>query len=594
MVKEYSSKDIRVLDDITTVRINTSMYIGTTETPTHLIEEAFDNSVDEALGGSATIVAIILDTKNNSCSVLDNGRGIPISDDVPIKISTKLHSGAKFQDKKTAYEIVTGLHGIGLVAVNALSEWFNIEIYRKGKHAIFNFQNAKLKSKEIKDFTGKAPFSTKVEFKPDKTIFESLVPDIDRLRKRLTVASAELKDNYTFVLQIDDKKEVFKLSTEELFKNECEKDELTKVIKFTSEKKPENFNTLIAYSLNGSTAPKVITSVNLLPVSGGTHVNVFLEMLKDFFTEKAKKFGYKFQPSDCFTGLRSYLTLNLIDPKYSSQTKEKLANRKSDLDDLIKQLKNKINQYYMVNENELKEHLERFQLYRTRLDSKKVKINGNSRRASTQFTKLRDCRSRTGTLFLVEGDSAGGSILQCRDVNMHAVFPLRGKIPNAVTKKDILKHNEISELIYNLGTGVEPDVKLDSLRYGKVVIAADADPDGGHIASLATMVFAILIPDIIKSGKLYIAQTPLFAINEKNIFIPLWTNSDLEIARKENRTITRFKGLGELSPKQIKICLLNDDTKRHIQVQYTSDLNKMIKLFSTSEEKRKLMEIIDD
>jgi len=174
MSNDYSSKDIRVLDDIKHIQLNAEMYIGHTNHPTHLIEECFDNACDEAQAGYANVIAINIDTKNNEFAILDNGRGLPIEDDVPIKICTKLFSGSKFKDNKTVYEISCGLHGIGITAVNALSDFVNIEIYRNGKHALYNFEDAKFKRKKIentdKDF--KAPFSTKIHFKPNKKIFD--------------------------------------------------------------------------------------------------------------------------------------------------------------------------------------------------------------------------------------------------------------------------------------------------------------------------------------------------------------------------------------------------------------------------------------
>jgi len=431
MTQSYTSKDIRVLDDISTIRINASMYIGTTDTPTHLIEEGIDNAIDEILGGNASIIAININTEKKVYSILDNGRGLPMSNDIPIIVSTKLHSGAKFQDKKTAYRIVAGMHGIGLVAINALSEWYTVEIYRNKKHGIFKFVKSKLKSKKIETFVGDYPFSTKIEFKPDKEIFEKLDPDLNRLRKRLTTASAELQGENNFVLNIDNRREIFNLSLEEHFKNQCLKTgKFGNIIKLNSSKSPELFNILMTYSTNDTITPKIITSINLLPVNnGGTHVNVLYDMIRDFYISKAKKYGYKFQFNDSLCGLRCYLMLNLIQPKFSSQTKERLTNRKSDFDIFIKNLRNQLEHYYIKNENELKVQLETFDLYRKRLDSKKLKTISTGKRVSTKFTKLRDCTSRNGKLFIVEGDSAGGSIIQCRNPKIHAIFPLKGKIP---------------------------------------------------------------------------------------------------------------------------------------------------------------------
>lgn len=591
MVQNYTSNDIKVLDEITHVRTNSSMYIGSTENPIHLVDECIDNALDECIAGFASIVAVNINTENYVYSVLDNGRGLPISNDTPTIVSTKLFSGAKFHGKKTAYKISSGLHGVGLICVNALSDWYTIEIYRNNKHAIFKFIDAKLKSKKIEEFKDTVPFSTKIEFKPNKKIFEKLIPDINHIRKRLTTASAELPGEKVFVLNIDNNREIFNLSLEDHFKKQCiNSDRIGNIINLQSFKPPELFNILMTYSTNGSITPKVMSSINLLPVdSGGTHVNSFYDLIKDFYSKKAKKYGYKFQINDSLCGLRCYLILNLIEPKFSSQTKEKLTNRKSYFEFFIKQLGNQLENYYSKNENELKLQLEAFDIYRKKLDSKKVKVNSTGKRASTKFTKLRDCTSRNGILFIVEGDSAGGSIVQCRNPKIHAIFPLKGKIPNVSTMKDILKNKEVSELIKALGTGVGPEFDITKLRYSKIIAAADSDIDGYHIASLITMVLAILTPEIIKNGHYYIAQTPLHAINEKKDFIPLWNKKDLDQAIKNNRRISRFKGLGEFTPNQMKICLLDDSTKSYLPISFSNNIKDLIKLFSDSSEKRKLL-----
>jgi DNA gyrase/topoisomerase IV subunit B len=239
----------------------------------------------------------------------------------------------------------------------------------------------------------------------------------------------------------------------------------------------------------------------------------------------------------------------------------------------------------------MKEYMQRFQDYRVKLDSKKFakKTTGN-KRASTKFTKLRDCTSRQGELYIVEGDSAGGSIIQSRNPALHAILPLKGKsIPNVTTKKNILANKEVGELVKAVGAGVDTHFNINKMRYQKLICATDADHDGNHIACLVTMVIATLMPEVVKSGRYYIAQTPLFAINEKKIFIPLWNEEQLEKARADGRNITRFKGLGELSPKQLKVCLLDVKTRNLVPIKYSTDMPALIKLFSSAEEKRKLV-----
>ena len=587
----YKETDIRVLGEIEHIQLNAGMYIGDTSNPVHLIEECLDNALDEALAGYSNIIAVNIDTKKNIYTVIDDGRGIPIGNDVPITISSKLFSGAKFQDSKSAYKISSGLHGIGLVAVCALSDFYIIEIYRDNQYAYYEFRDAKLKTKKIKPFEGEKPYSTKIQFKPSKKIFESLIPNLDRIRNRLITASTKFSKDKVFVLNIDGEKELFQLTLEDYFKKYClNSNDTTELIFLNSSKKPESFNVIISYETKGSVSPKIMSSVNLLPVnSGGTHVNVIYDMLREFFTTKAKKFGYKFSLQDSLIGLRAYLTLNLIKPKFSSQTKDKLTNRKTDLNILVNQLKTQLELYFSHNKEYLIFLLDRFQEYRKKLDSKKLKNIPTNKRVSTKFTKLKDCTSRKGELFITEGDSAGGTIVQCRDPRIHAILPLKGKIPNIINSKDILKNKEVREIIYAFGTGIGSDFDIKRLRYDKIICAADSDPDGGHIASLMVMIIAVLTPDIIKQGKFYLARTPLFAINEKKNFIPLWTHEELEKAREDKRTISRFKGLGELNPNQLKVCLIDKNTRNLIPVSYSDNIENLIKLFSDVSEKRKLL-----
>ncbi len=588
---EYTSKDVRVIGEIEHIRMNPAMYIGNTHNPVHLIEEALDNALDEALAGYANVIAINIDTEKGTCAILDNGRGIPISNDTPVTISSKLFSGAKFQDKKTAYEISSGLHGVGLVAVNALSKEYTIEVYRNKKYAKFFFKNTLLKKKEIKEYKDDPPFSTKIQFRPNKKFFETLDPDIDRIRRRLTIAAAEMPDNMILILNLDDKRETFHMNLDQFFRENLTTDNDVNILSLTSERKPEVFNIMMAYEDSGSAAPKVLSSINLLPVdSGGSHVYVFYDLLKDFFTPKAKKVNYDFKPTDCLYGLRAYLMLSLKEPKFAGQAKEKLTNRKSEFNKFLNNFKISLEKFKEDNPEETEQWLKRFQDYRRRLDSKKLVKHGTGKRVSTKFTRLRDCKSRNGELFVVEGESAGGSIIISRDPSIHAVLPLKGKsIPNITTKKDVLKNNEVGELIRAMGTGVGPHFDISKFRYDKIICATDADHDGSHIACLLTMVLAVLVPDIIKEGKYFIAQTPLFAINEKKTFIPLWTEKQLEKARKDKRNISRFKGLGELSPQQLKVCLLDQNKRNLTKIKFSKNLKVLENLFSSAEEKRRLL-----
>lgn len=597
MAKNYTADDIRKLTPMEQIRISPGMWIGSTEDPHHLIEEPFDNALDEAQGGHCNVIAININTKTNIYSVLDDGRGIPLSKNVPFIISTELFSGAKFQDKKSVYEISSGMNGVGLVCANALSDFYNIEIYRNNKHGIFNFVNGKLKKKQIKPFTEQKPFSTKIEFKPSKKIFETLIPDLNRIKKRLQIASVEIPD-VTFVLNIDDKREIFKMTMDEYFQERCLQgnNQIIKPLFIKSIIKPEAFNIKFTYAKSGTISPRVLSSVNLLPVDdGGTHINCFYDILKNYFVTKGKKLGYNFQPQDCLIGLKAYLMLSLKEPKFAGQTKSKLTNRKTNLEKFVKQIRSQLEEYFDKKvendeESDLEKILDHFQTYRAKLDAKNIKTAPAGKRVSTKFTKLKDCSSKYGELFICEGESAGGGLVECRDPRKHAILPLKGKIPSAVRAKDILKNKEIGELIGSLGTGVGPQFNIDSLKYSKVICATDADDDGLHIFALLTLALAILVPEIIKCGYYYYVDTPLYAINEKNNFQPLWNNNEVTKAKNEKKSLLRIKGLGEMNPDQLKVVLINEKTRRLIPVTYTSNMDKMVKLFSDSNEKRKLLE----
>lgn len=593
MTATYTHNDIKSLSDIEHVQESRGMYIGGSETPVHLVEEALDNALDEAIAGYANIVAINISTKNNICSIIDNGRGVPIENDTPILISSKLHTGGKFTSSKTAYKISSGKNGVGLITILALSDFYIIEIYRNKKHAKYIFENAKLKEKIIEDFNGEAPpFSTKIQFKPNRKYFESLVPDIVRIRKRLLIASVEIP-KLTLVLNIDDKKEIIKITKDDFFKDYCLNNDsnISEIFSFTSKNEFEKFDIRFCYSFDGAIAPRIVSSINLLPVEdGGTHVNAFYDLIKDFFFNKTKKTEFKIQPNDCLSGLRAYLSLELEGPDYSGQNKYKLISSKETINNLLSNIKSELEKYFSKNTEKLNNILAFFDEYRKRLESKKIKTGAiNGKRAATKFTKLRDCTGNNGELYVVEGDSAGGGFIECRNSKMHAILPLRGKIPSIVNKDEILKNKEINELIGSLGTGVGPNFDISKLKYDKIICTTDPDADGGHIFCLMTIALAVLVPEIIKTGHFYLSVVPLYAINKGKTFIPLWTQEELSKSRQQNESITRIKGLGELNPWQLKICCLDEKTRKLERVEYSENLDKILQLFSDVNLKRELL-----
>lgn len=594
---DYNAEHIKTIEElIDHIKQNVGMYAGETETPLHLFEECFTNSLDEAIAGYCNIIAVNVDSKNNTYNIIDNGRGIPIENDVPISISTKF-SGAKFKNSKTAYRITSGKHGVGLVVVNALSEWYQIEVYRDNKYALFQFENGKLINNEITDFEDKRPFSTKVSFKPNKEFFDKEVIPIDKIRNRLITASVEIEDCSLVLNDIqNEQRDVIKLDRYKFFEDNClsSDNNSTTPIDLTVYDKYEKFSVLFSYGIDGPLSPKIYSSLNVLPVEdGGTHVNVFFNILKEILINRAKKLGYKFQPADITARLRAYLSLYIEQPEFGAQSKDKLTNKISYFDNLSKKLKSSLENHFNKNPNVLEEILNQLHEYRRNLDSKKFKNKtGGKKRGSFKFTKLKDCSSSNGELFICEGDSAGNTLIEARNPEIHAIFPLKGKIPSIDNQKTVLNNKETKELIQVLGTGIGKDFDISKLRYDKIIGAVDADPDGGHIFSLLSMILLTLTPEIIRQGKFYLVRTPLRAINEKNTFIPLWTEEEYQNAIANNRYVTRFKGLGELNSNQLKKCAIDEDTRRLIQIQYPQNEKYLYNLFTNVDERRKLL--VDD
>lgn len=587
---KYNADSFKILTDVESIRLNPGMYIGSTSTPTHLIEEILDNSLDECLAGYSDTIIIEMDLNHKLYSVSDNGRGIPTEKDIPITISTVLHSGSKFKGSRDVYKICSGRHGVGLVAVNALSKFFQIETIRKNKYSIYAFDNFNLVNKFSTKINEKV-FSTKITFEPDPEIFESLIPDIDRIRHRLLISSIHLPE-CTFILIIDGKEEIIKLSIDEYFNNYCliGSDDITDIINFNIRDKDEYLNIMLCYSLNGNVTPKILSSVNLLPVDSGTHIKLLTNILKDLFSPYGKK-DNKFTSQDTLCGLRVYVDLSLTEPEFGGQTKTQLINRLSYLNSLFNKFKKLLENYFSGNREQLDLILNRFSEYRRRIESKNIKSK-STKRSSTKYTKLKDCKDPNGELFIVEGDSAAGSLLQSRDIKRHAIMPLRGKLPNVASKKmEIIKNKEVQELISSVGTNIGSDFDISNLRYDKIIICTDADPDGNHIASLIIALFGYLLSEVIIEEHLFVCKAPLFAVNKGNVFVPIWTQEELHKARngKYSNHITRYKGLGEMNPWQAKVCIFDEDTRKLIPVEYTNNIDKILKLLSDSDEKRNLL-----
>jgi DNA gyrase subunit B len=602
MPKEYNSEHIKTLSELEHIRLNPSMYIGNTERPNHLIYEILDNALDEANAKHASLIGVFINNKDKVFTISDNGRGIPITNNTIPTIATKLFSGGKFsKGENGAYGIASGLHGIGLVAVTALSDWVEITVYRDKKRAHYRFENAILVDEDITPFKDQPPFSTQVSFKPGKKYFESLKMDVEPIKYRLMIASIHIP-HLKLILIEDGKKEIINCDMDDFFKTHLlknKKQNVTPVLHIKSKVKDEEISLKFAWDYSSFAGVKHVSSVNLLPVDQGTHINRVYAVFRNVFSNFAKKEKLTFQSTDCFQGLKIFTSLSLYTPEYAGQTKERLSTAKAKMDHLFKTMESELEKVINRDPEVKLQLLTFFESYRKGLSANKNIVKGGrtvTRHNQQINSKLKDCTTHNvemSELFITEGDSAAGGLTTCRNPKYHAMLGLKGKIPNlAGSNKDFLKNKEIVEIINALGTGLEPDFDIDALRYGTIVIATDADADGAHIASLLMVMFLKLVPKLIEAGTyLYRAVMPLYGAMVKGTFIPLFGEEDVDEFKKKhpNHSIQRYKGLGEMNPDQLKVCLLDKNTRKLELIEYPEDIDYIFQIMTSAEIKRTLI-----
>jgi len=600
---DYDSHSIKTLSELEHIRLNPGMYIGETDKPNHLVYEVLDNALDEANADYASLIGVFIDNVKNIYTISDNGRGIPIKDNVIPTVATKLFSGGKFSKggEGSAYGIAAGLHGIGLVAVTALSDWAEITVYRDNKRAYYRFENAVIAKEEITDFTGERPFSSQISFKPSKKYFESTKVDVSPIRERLKIASIHIP-HLKLILIDDGKKEIINCDINDFFKEtllDNKTENVTPIFAVKTKVKDEELVVKFAWDCSIPSSPKHLGSVNLLSVSQGTHINRVYIAFRNVFANYAKKEKLTFTPQDSLVGFRAFTSISLYRPEYTSQTKDKLSTSKIKLDHLFNDLEKKIELIIDKYPTVKTQILGFFEGYRKSLSANKNIIKGShnvTRYNQVIDSKLKDCTSHVvekSELFITEGSSAAGGLVQCRDPRFHAILGLKGKIPNlAGTKKDFLKNKEVVEIVNALGTGIEPDFNKESLRYGNIIFATDADADGAHITSLLMVMFLKLLPFLLKEQKyIYRAIMPLYGTTLKGKFIPLYTEDELNDFKTKNlnHKIQRYKGLGEMNPDQLKVCLLDKDTRKLELIRYPTDPAEIFELMISAELKRELI-----
>jgi len=596
-MSNYDSSSIEVLSGLDPVRKRPGMYTET-ERPNHLAQEVIDNSVDEAIAGFGDKINVIL-YKDGSLSVEDNGRGMPVDihegENKPgvEVILTKLHAGGKFSND--SYQFSGGLHGVGISVVNALSSLVEVWIRRDGKEHYITFSDGLKKSDlEVIGSVGKRNTGTKVKFIPDPQFFDSSKFSATKLRHNLrskAVLCPGLEIN--FHNEIDDTKDkwVYKEGLKDYLSASLDGldclPESPFVVNYESDE--QQLHCSLAWT-EYNTNVVAESYVNLIPTSqGGTHVNG----LRSGLTDALKEFcefrnlipkNIKITPDDVWQKIAYVLSIKMLDPQFSGQTKERLSSRESAgfVSNVVKDAFSLwLNQHTSVAEKIAELAIMNAQ---SRLKTGKKVVRKKIVSGPALPGKLSDCTSNDldqTEVFLVEGDSAGGSAKQARDKEYQAILPLRGKILNTweVDSEQVLASNEIHDI--SIAIGLEPNNEdLTGLRYGKICILADADSDGAHIATLICTLFVKHFPKLIKEGHVYVAMPPLYRIDAgKQVHYALDNDEKDAIIRKienENRRVKiqvqRFKGLGEMNPSQLRETTMLPDTRRLIQLTLENPL----------------------
>ena len=572
----YSAEQIQVLEGLEAVRKRPGMYIGSTSARGlhHLVYEVVDNSIDEALAGYCTKVSVIIH-QDNSISVIDNGRGIPVDMHETGKpavevVLTVLHAGGKFGG--SGYKVSGGLHGVGVSVVNALSERMKVHVQRDGKIYEIAFERGKtfapLQVIGETDTTG-----TKVWFKPDAEIFEELDYSFDTLKQRLrelaylnkglmiTISDERTGDNkeyhfeggiISFVEHLNRNKDVLH----------------PKPIFIAGTKDTTMVEVSIQY--NDSYIENMLTFVNNINTQeGGTHLSGFKSALTRTINDYSRKMNILKEADDNLSGedtregLTAVISLKIQEPQFEGQTKSKLGNSevRGIVDTMVFE---KLSEFFEENPSVARKIIEKTILAARARDAARKARELTRRKSALEISslpgKLADCSIRDPMqteIYLVEGDSAGGSAKQGRDRRFQAILPLRGKILNVEKARmdKILNNEEIRSMVTAFGSGIGADFDIEKSRYGKIIIMTDADVDGAHIRTLLLTFFYRYMKPLVENGRVYIAQPPLYLAKKGKEHWYLYNDAALEqLAQQIGRqdfTLQRYKGLGEMNPEQL-------------------------------------------
>ncbi len=588
---EYSAQQIQVLEGLEPVRKRPGMYIGSTDIMGlhESLREIIDNAVDEALAGYAKNVWIILN-KDNSATITDDGRGIPVDIMPQFKksaleiVMTKLHAGAKFGG--SAYKISGGLHGVGSSVVNALSEWLWVEVKRDGRIYRQEYKVGKprtdvsvVKESYLPTTIPERKSGTTVTFLPDKKIFGTNVGwEFDMIKKAIRERAYLVPKLYFHLVdqreeEVNEVNYYFEGGIRSLIEKINENKEPQHSVIYIS-KHEGDVEVEVAMQYNNTYTENVESYVNVInTVNGGTHLTGFRMALTRAVNDYGKRIGSLKEENDAIVGddTREGLTAVVFVKmpqdriQFEGQTKGKLGN--SEIQPLVQQIvKEGLSVYFEENPADARRILEKVYLAaKARLAAKAAKeaiIRKGALEGSTLPGKLADCQEKDASiseLYIVEGDSAGGSAKQGRDRKFQAILPIGGKILNTERARldKIIEHEELKNLIIALGMGIGETVNFDKLRYHRVIIMTDADVDGEHIETLILTFFYRHLPEVIKQGYLYVAMPPLYKLQRGKDVRYAYNDGEKDAVLKEmkngnaNITIQRYKGLGEMNPEQL-------------------------------------------
>ena len=612
MSAEYNADQIQILEGLEAVRKRPGMYIGSTSSRGlhHLVYEIVDNAVDEALAGYCDTIDVQINS-DNSITVVDDGRGIPV--DIQKKaglpavevVFTILHAGGKFGGG--GYKVSGGLHGVGASVVNALSEWLEVEVYHGGK--VYKQRYERGKTMYPLKIVGDCPtdkHGTKVTFLPDKTIFEETIYDYDTLKIRLR-ETAFLTKNLKIILRDDreDKKE-------KVFHYEGGIKEFVSYLNRSNvplydnviycEGKKDNVLVEVAMQHNDSYTENIYSFVNNINTpEGGTHLTGFRNALTKTFNDYGRKNKLLKDNEPALTGediregLTAIISVKIEEPQFEGQTKQKLGNSEARgaVDSVVSE---QLTYFLEQNPSVAKTIIEKSVLaQRARAAARKARDLTRRKTVLDGLSlpgKLADCSSKHPEeceIYIVEGDSAGGSAKDARNKITQAILPLRGKILNVEKARldRIYGNAEIKSMITAFGTGIHEDFDISKLRYHKIIIMTDADVDGAHISTLLLTFIYRFMPELIKQGYVYLAQPPLYKIEKNKRVWYAYSDEELnnilkEIGRDQNNKIQRYKGLGEMDAEQLWETTMDPEHRVLLRVTMNEEMTSEIDLTFTT------------